>query len=412
MQYRCDKCQKTMNEDSFYTYKNGDKAELCKKCMTMHINNFEPSTFLWILEKMDVPYIEAEWNVLRDRAFAANPLKMNGMSVIGKYLGKMRLKNFKDYSWADTEQFEAEKRQRDAEKLEQEEELRARDEELREQLKNGEITQAEYMTLSSTAYQNEHFSTVVPSGAAAINPISTGNNPYQEENFMSEDELVDPSVELTAEDKLYLAMKWGRLYKPSEWIELEKKYTEMANSFDIQDSDTEGTLILTCKTFLKMNQAIDCGDVDGFNKLSRTYEALRKSAKFTAAQNKEAKQEFVDCVGNLVAYCEQKKGQIPRHEITTPHDIIDKVIFDLKRYNRNLVYEDTALARQIEEYIQKRENAERAKRDREEAKKEGLFEPEISTKDHEEYLNMLHEEEEKTSSIYNEVFSAKKEKEE
>ena len=94
-----------------------------------------------------------------------------------------------------------------------------------------------------------------------------------------------------------LAMKWGRLYKPSEWVELEKKYKEMMNSFDIQDSDTEGTLLVICKTYLKMNQALDCGDLDGFQKLSKVYEALRKSAKFTAVQNKEQNNSFIDSVG-------------------------------------------------------------------------------------------------------------------
>ena len=51
---------------------------------------------------------------------------------------------------------------------------------------------------------------------------------YEEDN--------DPAAELTQEDKLYLAMKVGRLYKPSEWVELEKHYNEMMNSFDIQDA--------------------------------------------------------------------------------------------------------------------------------------------------------------------------------
>lgn len=54
-----------------------------------------------------------------------------------------------------------------------------------------------------------------------------------------------------------------------------------------------------------MNQALDCGDVDGFQKLSRVYDTLRKSAKFTAAQNKEQKNDFVDCIGEMVAYCEK-----------------------------------------------------------------------------------------------------------
>ena len=63
----------------------------------MHIDNFNPDTFLWILEKMDVPYIPEEWNVLRNRAYEKDPLKMNGMSVIGKYISKMKLNQWKNY---------------------------------------------------------------------------------------------------------------------------------------------------------------------------------------------------------------------------------------------------------------------------------------------------------------------------
>ena len=40
---------------------------------------------------MDVPYVPEEWNVLRDRAFAKNP-NLTGMSVFGKYLSKMKLR--------------------------------------------------------------------------------------------------------------------------------------------------------------------------------------------------------------------------------------------------------------------------------------------------------------------------------
>lgn len=58
--YYCEKCGKTMDENQFFTYKDGSKTELCKKCLTMHIDNFDPETFLWLLEKMDVPYIPTE----------------------------------------------------------------------------------------------------------------------------------------------------------------------------------------------------------------------------------------------------------------------------------------------------------------------------------------------------------------
>lgn len=381
----CEKCGKTMDENNFYTYKDGSKTEMCKKCLTMHIDNFDPSSFLWLLEKMDVPYIETEWNVLRDKAFAKDPYKMNGMSVFGKYLSKMKLKQWKSYHWADTEKIKEEQEQKQAEFAKTEEEAAAYEEELKEKLKNGEISEAEYKTLASTKTQNQNLMYQAPADTVGV------NNPYREENFIAEEDLIDPSAELTADDKLYLAMKWGRLYKPSEWVELEKKYTEMKNSFDIQDSDTDGTLILICKTFLKMNQAIDCGDMDGYQKLSRVYDSLRKSAKFTAAQNKEQKADFIDSLGEMVAYCEEHGGQIPRYEIEVPYDIVDKVIADQKEYLRDLVYEDTALARQVEDYIKKRESAEQMKKDKEKAKQLGLPEVQVEDSDYKNHLDMIQE---------------------
>ena len=92
-----------MADTNYYTYKDGTKAELCKGCLTMHINNWEPDTFLWLLEKFDVPYMPEEWISLRDKAFAKDPYKMNGMSVIGKYLAKMKLNQWKEFRWKDND---------------------------------------------------------------------------------------------------------------------------------------------------------------------------------------------------------------------------------------------------------------------------------------------------------------------
>lgn len=151
-----------------------------------------------------------------------------------------------------------------------------------------------------------------------------------------------------------------------------------------------------------MNQALDCGDVDGFQKLSRVYDTLRKSAKFTAAQNKEQKNDFVDCIGEMVAYCEKNGGEIPRYEIKVPNDIVDKVIADLKEYNRSLIYEDKALAQQIENYIKNRENAESMKKDREEAKKQGLSEVELQDEHYKEYYDDIAEQKEADAKVYTE----------
>ena len=126
----------------------------------------------------------------------------------------------------------------------------------------------------------------------------------------------------------------------------------MMNSFDIQDADTINTLILLCKTNLKMNQALDCGDVEGFQKLSKVSESLRKSAKFTAAQNKEQKNDYVDSVGELVAMCE-RDGFIPRYATDIPQDKVDITLNDMKGYLYKLVTQDLGFGQQIEDALKK-----------------------------------------------------------
>lgn len=395
----CAKCRRSMTEDNFYTYKNGEKVDICKKCLTMHVDNFDPDTFLWILEKMDVPYVEEEWNVLRDRAFEKDPAKMNGMSVMGKYLSKMRLKKWKDYGWKDNDAiYEAEKeRRRKAEEAAEKKAAKNRPtlKQLQARRANGKISEAEFLTLTdSPVHYEEYLQNAAQSVVAQPGGNASGvgaNNLYNENNFLSEDELVDLGSELTHEDKIYLAMKWGRLYKASEWVELEKKYTDMKNSFDIVDSDTESSLILICKTYLKMNQALDEGDLEAYNKLSKAYESLRKSAKFTAVQNKDGTGNNVNSVGEMVAFCERNGGKIPKFDLSVDLDIVDKVIRDMKDYTKSLIYDDPALARQIETYIQKRENAEAEKKDKEEAKKHGLLEPILSDGDHIRYKEFLNQ---------------------
>lgn len=384
----CVKCGKSMDENTqFYTYKNGDKTDMCKKCLTMHIDNFNPDTFLWLLEKMDVPYVPEEWNVLRDRAFAKNP-NLNGMSVFGKYLSKMKLKQWKEYSWADTERLKALKEERNKLQIAEKEKFEAQ---IKEQFDNGEITEAQYKTLMSTETQNEDY--YMGTGPILHIPAEAANNPFLENNFIDASLLPDPATQLTEEDKIYLAMKWGRLYTPADWIELEKNYNEMMNSFDIQDADTINTLVLLCKTNLKMNQAIDCGDVEGFQKLSKVSESLRKSAKFTAAQNKEQKNDYVDSVGELVAMCE-RDGFIPRYATDIPQDKVDLTLKDMNSYVNKLVTQDLGFGQQIEDALKKIQ----IQREMNEAEDTALMmegeTPELIDEDYEEFYNSIEEQKE------------------
>lgn len=85
-----------MAGDNFYTsnnrekYPNDGKLRQCKKCITMLIDNWDPDTFMWILEEVDVPWVPDEWNKILAK-FTTTPEKLTGSSVIGRYLAVMKV---------------------------------------------------------------------------------------------------------------------------------------------------------------------------------------------------------------------------------------------------------------------------------------------------------------------------------
>ena len=329
--YFCEKCNRTMGAEQFYGSNNlkkypEGKLKQCKKCMTMHVDNFNPDTYLWILQDCDVPYIPEEWNKLL-ATYAKDKSKLTGMTILGRYLSKMKLKQFKDYRWKDND--------------------------FLQELANTKIEQ----TMKRQGYEAAEIAQVIATASVPIpqgeipqpvyeesNPFINNNEDYFAEQAGGADDFVD---DLTEEDTTYLRLKWGKTYKPEEWIRLEQLYEEMMGSYDVQGAGHIDTLKLVCKTSLKANQLIDIGDIEGFQKMSKVYDSLMKSGKFTAAQNKAESGEFVDSIGELVALCE-KEGFIPRYYIDEPNDKVDRTLQDLQNYTRDLINEETNLSSMIE----------------------------------------------------------------
>lgn len=331
--YYCEKCNRTMSADQFYGSNNLEKypdgkLKQCKKCVTMHVDNFNPDTYLWILQECDVPYVPDEWNKLLT-SYGKDKSKLTGMTILGRYLSKMKLKQFKDYRWKDTEFLQEVANKR-----------------IEETMKRQGYGAAEI----ATAINKATFE--MPEGELQEPKIIETNNDLflQEDYFDRNVETTDFNDDLTDEDKTYLRLKWGKTYKPEEWIRLEQLYNEMMDSYDIQSAGHIDTLKLICKTSLKANQLIDIGDIEGFQKMSKVYDSLMKSGKFTAAQNKAESGEFVDSISELVEICE-KQGFIPRYHIDTPNDKVDETLADLKFYTRTLVTEEMNLGNLIESAI-------------------------------------------------------------
>lgn len=163
---------------------------------------------------------------------------------------------------------------------------------------------------------------------------------------------------LTDEDITYLKLKWGKSYKPEEWVQLEQYYNDFMESYDIQTAGHKDTLKKLAKTSLKLDQLIDLGDVDGAQKMQKMYDSLMKSGKFTAAQNKGENGEAVDSISELVMMCE-KDGFIPRYYVDSPKDKVDRVLQDLQGYTKSLITEETNIGNLIENAVKQIEEDKR-----------------------------------------------------
>lgn len=337
--YYCEKCGRTMGGDQFYSsynlakYPEDGKLHQCKKCLTMHVNNWDPETFLPILEEIDVPWVPDEWNTLL-RKYGQNRAEVTGTTILGRYISKMRLKQYKDYRWKDTEFLQELANHRIEETMK------------RQGYSAAEITEAiekGYMPAPAEPTPEPEEST----------ESSTGNVNNAEGTFSwagvsgEQTALTAEEIGLTEEDVAYLRLKWGNLYKPEEWVKLEQLYNDMMESYDIQTAGHIDTLKLLCKTSLKANQLLDIGDVEGYQKMQKAYDSLMRSGKFTAAQNKAESGEYIDSISELVLVCE-KDGFIPRYYVDKPNDHIDLVLKDLQGYTRTLITEEMGLGNMIE----------------------------------------------------------------
>lgn len=366
--YYCEKCNRTMGADQFYLSNNLEKypegkMSQCKRCLTMHVNNWDPDTFLWILQEIDVPYVPDEWNKLMAK-YAMDKNKVTGMTILGRYLSKMKLKQYKDYRWCHNE--------------------------FLQEMQNNKIEQ----TMKRQGYDAAQIAMAIEKATFEL-PTTELKEPEhfdapQELTYYEPPEDENPiELSLTDEDKMALRLKWGKTYKPEEWVQLEKLYTDMMDSYDIQSAGHIDTLKLVCKTSLKANQLLDIGDVDGAQKLTKMYNDLMKSGKFTAQQNKGESGEYVDSISELVMICETD-GFIPRYYTDGPQDKVDRTLQDIQSYTRTLVTEEMNLGNLIENAVKQIEldKIKEAERDADAADDEEALEAELfETLDKENYVS-------------------------
>lgn len=269
--YYCEKCKRTLKGEEFYTSHNLEKYPIdgkltqCKKCLTMHVDNWDPQTYLWILQEIDIPYIPDEWNKLLAR-YGQNKEKMTGTTILGRYVSKMQLRQWREFRWNDSEYLQ----------------------ELERNKTETAMKRAGYSAQQIDEVLTQNTFTL-PTG-----PLTEPPPPMPVPEFHAEEE--DFASDLTEEDKIMLRLKWGKQYRPDEWISLEKLYSEMMESYDIQTAGHIDTLKMLCKTSLKANQLLDIGDIEGAQKMLKMYDMLMKSGRFKKWTMKNFSQSLLGVV--------------------------------------------------------------------------------------------------------------------
>jgi len=116
--------------------------------------------------------------------------------------------------------------------------------------------------MARQGYTGEEIETAIQQGLMPEKPPVPEEEEEAEPIDLNQPEYFED--DLTEEDKKYLTIKWGKAYRPYEWVQLEKLYQEMIAAFDIVTPAHEDYLKLICKTSLKCHQLVDLGDIEGF----------------------------------------------------------------------------------------------------------------------------------------------------
>lgn len=381
----CKRCGRVLNGDSYFTMKDGNYYDTCKVCLTSEVDSRKPKTFLPILKTFDVPFIKEMWLEMCKKQYIKNPEKYSSSAVFGTYLRTMKMGKYGKFGYDDAE--EASEVYRDIQDRNKSKKydtfmpesevkpipqspisnvLNDRTEEAKvnetpEKVSESlgvedteqcvqEIEKPQEQPVKQDDDDELDFSSVIADvRGRELAMMNSGG--LDERKVLRESEIAS---ELTQDDVLRLSLKWGDDYRPTEWIRMEETYRRYANEFEM-NVDREEVLKKMCKTSLKMDQALDDGNIADYTKLQTAFDSLRKSGKFTEAQNKDKEDRYLDSVGELVAAVEREGGIIPKfnYKYEAVQDKVDLTIRDCQSYLYNLVRNEMGLGNLIETYIQK-----------------------------------------------------------
>lgn len=166
-------------------------------------------------------------------------------------------------------------------------------------------------------------------------PIDTSNVNVSEgiENITEIETDDGTIIEISADIKA----KWGTGYSNREYLNLEKFYIDMGDTYEIVTPQHKALLKQLSKLNLKLDNLLESGEYDKYAKLSTTYDNILKSAGFRPADRKSgAEATGIYSFGQVWAEVE-KEGFIPPNLVDYPKDDLDYMLLYYIQFTQRLV---------------------------------------------------------------------------
>lgn len=144
-----------------------------------------------------------------------------------------------------------------------------------------------------------------------------------------------------------LRKKWGEQYDEEDLGYLEDLFQGILQTQNIAGKLQTDDAIKLCKISLLIDEKIRASE--DFDKILKSYDALRKSADFTSKNVKNAC-DF-DSIGELFLYCE-KMGWVNKFYDGAMRDTVDLTMRDTQNWVRNLYKNETGIGEDVERRIQ------------------------------------------------------------
>lgn len=309
----CPCCRKTLDVKNFFKTNRVDKHPSgylpeCKTCVSMTIDDTDPSTFLSLLKEIDIPYMPTVW---RELVVKKDP---KAGSIIGKYVSKARLNQYKRYRWADTQSLVDKETDSLLEALRQTSDSESEAEKQVEAIMNF---------------------TDIPSQKS---PMNVDDGPSMSAGMYQLIGLTPETSKyhLTQKEIDELKVTWGRDYSEDDYMALEQQFHDMQSSYVINDPIAISNAKIICKMTLKMNKFLDIDDVESVSKISRQLDLFIKSANLAPVQQKD-RQSSTFAISQLAFMIEKEGGFIPQWDTSEPMDNIDMILKDMQDYTNSLV---------------------------------------------------------------------------